>query len=159
MAALKQANNLSGDSLKVGQKLHIPMATAKAATDTAANTVSAGIAATSSAAWQSPGTYTENGQTIHVVDFNESPSTIAKKYGVKTDDLLKANNITDAKKVQYGQRLVIPQQPSTTTTAPATTPVANTTRDIGGGSGLRPRPPRRHRSGFAHDSPIAESIH
>jgi len=120
VAALKQANNLSGDSLKVGQKLHLPTATAKAATDTAANTVSAGIAPSSSTAWQAPGTYQENGQTIHIVDFNESPATIAKKYGIKTDDLLKANNITDAKKVQYGQRLVIPQQQQTT-------PVANTT--------------------------------
>jgi LysM repeat protein len=131
VAALKQANNLSGDSLKVGQKLHIPVATAKAATDAAANTVSAGIASTSSPAWQSPGSYTENGQTIHVVDFNESPSTIAKRYGIKVDDLLKANNITDARKVQYGQRLVIPtQQPAataSTTATPATTPAANTT--------------------------------
>ena len=120
VAAIKQANNLSSDSLKVGQKLHVPTATAKATTDTVANTVSAGVAPTSSTAWQAPGTYQENGQTIHIVDFNESPATIAKKYGIKTDDLLKANNITDAKKVQYGQRLVIPQsQPSTT--------VANTT--------------------------------
>ena len=120
VAAIKQANNLSSDSLKVGQKLHVPTATAKATTDTTVNTVSAGIAPTSSTAWQAPGTYQENGQTIHIVDFNESPATIAKKYGIKTDDLLKANNITDAKKVQYGQRLVIPQsQPSTT--------VANTT--------------------------------
>ena len=78
VAALKQANNLSGDSLKVGQKLHIPVAMAKAAPDAAANTVSGGIASTSSAAWQSPGTYTENGQTIHVVDFNESPSTLPR---------------------------------------------------------------------------------
>lgn len=130
VAAIKQANNLSGDSLKVGQKLHIPMATAKTGTDTAVNTVNAGIAPASSTAWQAPGTYTENGQTIHIVDFNESPATIAKKYGIKTDDLLKANNITDPKKVQYGQRLVIPgQQPSptaSTTGTAATTPAANT---------------------------------
>jgi LysM repeat protein len=126
VAAIKQANSLSSDSLKVGQKLHLPTATAKAATDMTANTVSAGIAPVSSTAWQAPGTYQENGQTIHIVDFNESPGTIAKKYGIKTDDLLKANNITDAKKVQYGQRLVIPQQQQATA-APATTPVANTT--------------------------------
>lgn len=126
VTAIKQANSLSSDSLKVGQKLHLPTATAKAATDTAANTVSAGIATTSSTTWQTPGTYQENGQTIHVVDFNESPATIAKKYGIKTDDLLKANNITDAKKVQYGQRLVIPQQQQSTAT-PAATPVANIT--------------------------------
>ncbi len=130
VSALKQANNLSGDSLKVGQKLHLPTASAKAATDMTANTVSAGIAPTSAAGWQAPGTYQENGQTIHIVDFNESPATIAKKYGIKTDDLLKANNITDPKKVQYGQKLVIPQQQAATTTAAATptatTPVANT---------------------------------
>jgi len=135
VAALRQANNLSGDSLKVGQKLHIPMATAKATTDTAGNTVSAGVAATSSGGWQSSGTYTENGQTIHVVDVNETPSTIAKKYGIKTDDLMKANNITDPKKLVYGQHLVIPsQQPSataSTTAAPVTTPVANTTPAAG----------------------------
>jgi LysM repeat protein len=126
VAAIKQANSLSSDSLKVGQKLRVPVATAKAATDMTANTVSAGIAPASSTAWQTPGTYQENGQTIHVVDFNESPATIAKKYGVKIDDLLKANNITDAKKVQYGQRLVIPQQQQNTT-APAPAPVASTT--------------------------------
>jgi LysM repeat protein len=134
VAALKLANNLNGDSLKVGQKIHIPTATAKAPTDTAANTVSAGIAATSSSGWQAPGTYTENGQTIHVVDVNETPSTIAKKYGVKAEDLMKANNITDPKKLAYGQRLVIPlQQPSASlTTGPATTtPVANTTPAAG----------------------------
>ena len=132
VAALKQANSLNGDSLKVGQKLHIPMATAKATTDTAGNTVSAGIAATTSAGWQAPGTYTENGQTIHVVDVDETPSTIAKKYGIRTDDLMKANNIIDPKKLAYGQHLVIPsQQPSATaaatTTSLVTTPVATTT--------------------------------
>jgi LysM repeat protein len=106
VAAIKQANNLTSDSLKVGQKLHIPSASATVAT--AAPTMSAGIATTSSTAWREPGTYTENGQTIHIVDFNESPVVIAKKYGIRAEDLLKANNISDAKKVQYGQRLVIP---------------------------------------------------
>jgi LysM repeat protein len=127
VAAMKQVNNLSSDSLKVGQKLRIPTASATAA----APTVSAGIATTASTAWREPGTYTENGQTIHVMDFNESPAVIAKKYGVKMDDLLKANNISDVKKVQYGQRLVIPlSQANATATPPASatvvTPVANT---------------------------------
>ena len=115
VAAIKQANNLSSDSLKIGQKLRIPAASATAA----APTVSAGIASTTSPAWREPGTYTENGQTIHVVDFNESPAVIAKKYGIKTDELLKANNITDVKKVQYGQRLVIPLPSANAPVAPA----------------------------------------
>ncbi len=117
VAALKQANSLTSDSLKVGQKLRIPTANVAAA-----STASAGTAAASSAAWREPGTYTENGQTIHIVDFNESAAVIAKKYGIKTEDLLKANNISDVKKIQYGQRLVIPL-PQQNAPAPAT-PVA-----------------------------------
>jgi len=127
VAALKQANNLSGDSLKVGQTLHIPAATAKAVTDTTGTSVSAGIAPTSSAGWQAPGTYTENGQTIHVVDFGETPATIARKYGVKLDDLMKANNITDSRKVQYGQHLTIPLAQTTAPAPAATAPAASTT--------------------------------
>jgi LysM repeat protein len=134
VAAIKQANNLSSDSLKIGQKLRIPAASATAAAKSsdmtsAAPGVSAGIATTSSTAWREPGTYTENGQTIHIVDFNESPGVIAKKYGIKMEDLLKVNNITDAKKVQYGQRLVIPLPQASAPAASATpaTSAANTT--------------------------------
>ncbi|HUJ12024.1 MAG TPA: LysM peptidoglycan-binding domain-containing protein [Verrucomicrobiae bacterium] len=115
VAAIKQANNLTSDSLKIGQKLRIPSGSATVATAA----VPAGSAPSSSTAWREPGTYSENGQTIHVVDFNESPSVIAQKYGIKLDDLLKANNISDAKRIQYGQRLVIPLPQAN---APATSP-------------------------------------
>lgn len=129
VAAIKQANNLSSDSLKVGQKLHLPAAsTATAASTTAPATVNAGIATPSHATeWREPGQYTENGQTIHIVDFNESPATIAKKYGIKTDDLMKANNITNAAKIQYGQRLVIPlpQQAAAVSPAAPSAPVVS----------------------------------
>ena len=117
IAGLKQANNLSSDSLKVGQKLHIPAGSpaATAAVTTAAGGAttagSAAVASASSADWH-PGTATENGQTVHYVDIGESPAMIAKKYGVKVDDLLKANNITDAKRILVGQRLVIPTAPT-----------------------------------------------
>ena len=114
-----QANNLTSDSLKIGQKLRIPTA----GVATAAPAANAGLAPSSSTAWREPGTYTENGQTIHIVDFNESPAVIAKKYGIKMEDLLKANNLSDVKKIQYGQRLVIPL-PQQSAPAPAT-PVAS----------------------------------
>jgi LysM repeat protein len=117
VAAIKQANNLSSDALKIGQKLWMPAASAPA-------TASAGIATPSHATdWREPGQYMENGQTIHIVDFNESPVTIAKKYGIRTDDLMKANNITDATRVPYGQRLVIPlPQQQTQPAQPAAAP-------------------------------------
>lgn len=132
VAAIKQANNLTSDALKIGQKLQIPAAAT-------VNTVAAGIATPSSSTWLEPGKYTENGQTIHIVDVNETPAIIAKKYGVRTDDLMKANNITDARKINYGQRLIIPTAPVATTvpavtvtpaaaaTAPVATPVTTTT--------------------------------
>jgi LysM repeat protein len=122
VAALKQANNLSSDSLKVGQKLHIPAAIAAATTAAptmvAANPstttttptapVSAGIATTSYTDWHEPGGAVENGQQVHYVDIGESPAVIAKRYAVKVDDLMKANNISDAKRIWVGERLIIP---------------------------------------------------
>lgn len=127
VAAIKQANSLSSDALKVGQKLHMPVATATAASTTASAPVNAGIATPSHATeWREPGQYSENGQTIHVVDFNESPATIAKKYGIKIEDLMKANNITDATRIQYGQRLVIPlSQQATTSPSVSAAPVVS----------------------------------
>jgi peptidoglycan endopeptidase LytE len=123
VTAIKQANTLSGDSLKIGQKLHIPTATAAAPVEKT-TTAQAGIA-TGSTEWKEPGTYNENGQTVHVVDVGESPALIAKKYGIKTDDLMKANNITDAKRIVVGQHLVIPtQQTAAPTPAASTTPAA-----------------------------------
>lgn len=51
----------------------------------------------------------KNGKKVeHVVKNGESPYTIAKKYtGVSPDDILKWNNITDARKIQPGQKLVV----------------------------------------------------
>lgn len=130
VAAVKQANNLTSDSLKVGQKLHIPAAsttasasaptTTAAAAGSAAPTVSAGVTTASYADWHEPGTATENGQTVHYVDSGESPATIAKRYSVKVEDLMKANNITDARRIVVGQKLVIPTAPQAV--APAATP-------------------------------------
>jgi len=122
VAALKQANNLTSDSLKVGQKLTLPgKSTGVAAAAPAPATASAGIVPWSpSATYREPGTYTENNQTIHVVDMNESPAIIARRYGVRVDELMKANGITNPGQIHYGQTLIIP-------VAPAVQPAANRT--------------------------------
>jgi LysM repeat protein len=119
VAALKQANNLSSDALKVGQKLSLPAGTAPAATAAPAETAKAATTPITAAAipasyayGHEPGQFTENGQTIHYVDSGESLAVIAKRYGVKTDDLIKANNLTKASHLQYGQRLVVPLAPA-----------------------------------------------
>ncbi len=115
VAALKQANHLTSDSLKIGQKLQIPSASAAAAS------APAGAAGANHNEWQ-PGPVTENGQQYHIVDIGETPAVIAKHYGVSVAELMKANNITDAKRIWVGQKLVIPTAPA----APATPAVPAT---------------------------------
>ena len=128
VAALKQANSLSSDALKVGQKLHIPAAspsTAAASNVSATPVGNTPMASASSSDWQ-PGPVTVNGQQFHIVDIGESPAIIAKKYGVKTDDLMKANNISDAKHIFVGQKLVIPTGQTAPPAAAATAPTSTT---------------------------------
>ncbi|NQU09902.1 LysM peptidoglycan-binding domain-containing protein, partial [bacterium] len=128
VASLKQANGLSGDLLKIGQQLKLPATTAPVATaatvSPAAPTVQAGVSTWSALSeFREPGTYTENGQTLHFVDLNETPAIIARKYGIKTEELMKANNIANPRQIHYGQRLVIPVAGQPQAARPAAAPV------------------------------------
>lgn len=51
--------------------------------------------------------------TTYTVAKGDSPVTIAKKFHVSYDELLKANKITDPKKLQIGQKLHIPAKKTT----------------------------------------------
>jgi LysM repeat protein len=100
-AELASANNLRPSStLHVGQKLVIP---SKSATHPAAE--AAGPAAEKA---QAPLTEA----TKHVVKPGETLGGIARKYGVKQGDIAVANNITDPRRIQPGQELVIPAHAS-----------------------------------------------
>ncbi len=46
----------------------------------------------------------------YVVAAGDNPAKLAKKFGVTENALLKANGITDARKLQIGQRIVIPSR-------------------------------------------------
>lgn len=137
--AIKKANNLTSDSLKVGQKLIVPVRAAATTTASSASpmapaggtpNVSASIAPWSpSAVYREPGTYQENSQTIHVVDHNESPATIARKYGVRVEELMRVNGITDPRQIHYGQSLIIPA-----TRSAAAAPVSTVAPALGGGN-------------------------
>ncbi len=45
---------------------------------------------------------------VYLVQKGDSPAGIAKKFKVSYADLLRANNIEDPKRLQIGQKLVIP---------------------------------------------------
>jgi LysM repeat protein len=92
-AALRAANNLTTDTVRVGQELHLPEG-AKLAADTPAPADTAAHA---------------NGDAIkHVVQPGESLGVIARKYQVSVGELAAANSITDPGKIRAGQQLVIP---------------------------------------------------
>ncbi len=67
-------------------------------------------APTSAAPAESP-SHTVSGNT-HTVARGETLTSIAKMYKVSVDELQKANNIEDGRKLQAGQTIVIPGSPS-----------------------------------------------
>lgn len=103
VAALRTANNLSGDNLRVGQKLVVPGNAAPLA------------AATPRAASSATATPRAGGGTYTVVS-GDTLGAIARRAGVKVGDLALLNNITDPAKLRVGQTLKLP--------AGATTPSA-----------------------------------
>jgi membrane-bound lytic murein transglycosylase D len=93
-SALMAANGISNPrSLKVGQTLRVPGSKAVAA---APDRASAPRVAGSSRA------------TTHVLRKGETIGGLSQRYGVKSDDILRANGIRDARRLQVGQTLKIP---------------------------------------------------
>jgi LysM repeat protein len=106
-ADLATANHLKTTAaLHVGQKLVIPAKSGQlAAENPPAETAAAQAKAPDQgAAEKAPLT----DATKHTVRPGETLGAIARKYGVKQGDIAVANNITDPRKIQPGQELVIP---------------------------------------------------
>jgi LysM repeat protein len=101
-AELASANNLkTGSLLHQGQKLIIPSRQGQAAPVAPAD-------AQARAADSAPAEKASADSTKHVVKPGETLGGIARKYGVRQGDIAVANNITDPRKIQPGQELVIP---------------------------------------------------
>ncbi|WP_083652505.1 LysM peptidoglycan-binding domain-containing protein [Bacillus sp. MRMR6] len=84
--AIRSANNLSSDLLKVGQALTIPNGI-NAPAQTGANTI----------------TY-----TTHTVVSGDNIWDLSIRYGIPQSELLRANNMTATSKLSIGQKLTIP---------------------------------------------------
>lgn len=97
--ALKMANSLSSDMIRVGQKLEIPEAdTTPSATAPSTTTSAAPVSSVSTST---------AGMTTHIVSSGESPAKIAKLYGMSTSELMSINNISDPRKLRIGQELQV----------------------------------------------------
>jgi len=109
---LAAANNLSATAiLHIGQKLIIPtkpMPSAGAAGNASVGAAAAGAASVGAAAGSGPPEKAAGEAEKHVVKAGETLGGIARKYGVRQGDIAVANNITDPRRIQPGQELVIP---------------------------------------------------
>lgn len=68
-------------------------------------------------ATQEPSSPTPSGPQTHTVQAGEFLSTIAPQYGVTVDEILAANDITDANLIFPGQELIIPEPGAAAPTA------------------------------------------
>ncbi|HLS27954.1 MAG TPA: LysM peptidoglycan-binding domain-containing protein, partial [Opitutales bacterium] len=93
---LKRLNNLSSDTIRIDQTLYVPEGGGNrpAARSSSSSSSSASSASPSGA--------------THTVKAGETPGGIAQSYGVTVDELMSANNISDPRRMQIGQKLVIP---------------------------------------------------
>ena len=135
-ASIMQANNLDeakARRLRIGQKLVIPGASGVVkSTGQSSGSGKAAASAGSAAVSSTKGGLNADG--TYTVQSGDFPGKIARKLGVKESDLMKANNLTpeSAKRLQIGQKLVVPgkggaavtSKPSTPVTTPVTTPVS-----------------------------------
>ncbi|MEX0326721.1 MAG: LysM peptidoglycan-binding domain-containing protein [Puniceicoccaceae bacterium] len=96
--ALKALNGLTSDTIFVGQRLAVPESgSAPVYTPPATS----GTRSTSSSSGQS-----------YTVQPGDTPSGIARRFGVSTPELMAANDISDPRKLYVGKTLVIPSSGS-----------------------------------------------
>lgn len=93
VAALRTANNLSGDMLRVGQQLVLP---------------GGAVPLSPSAAAASTPSPTRAGSANYTVVPGDTLGAIAQRSGVRVGDLALLNNITDPAKLRVGQVLKLP---------------------------------------------------
>jgi sulfatase modifying factor 1 len=97
--ALQEVNAISDPKrLRIGQELVIPQ-----------RQVEATVTSTSISPTNAP--------MVHVVQEGDTLSEIAKQYGVTVEALQEVNAISDPKRLQIGQELIIPQGGTTTPTS------------------------------------------
>ena len=98
-AELKELNQIAdANKIRIGQKLILPDYAKPSQSQPAEKSASSAKASAKASA---------SGEG-YVVKAGDALSKIASAHGVKTKDLMAANNITDANKIRVGQKLVIP---------------------------------------------------
>ncbi len=109
--AIRQLNQLSGDLIRVGQVLLVPVYTPTPILATP--TLPPGV---------TPSPTPRPDKIVHVVQPGETLLAIAQRYGVPMQTIQVANGIADPERIQAGQALVIPLATPTPAPEPTATP-------------------------------------
>lgn len=110
VAAIRSANNLQGDLIRVGQTLVIPSGSGSApASAPSASAKSSSVAVPNA-----------EGEITYEVRAGDTLGGIAKRYDVSVNELMARNNISDPRRLRAGQRLVIPTDLKPVTSAAST---------------------------------------
>ncbi|MBF0219601.1 MAG: LysM peptidoglycan-binding domain-containing protein [Gammaproteobacteria bacterium] len=115
VAALKSANELTGNSLKKGQEITIPAASTTVATKPSATTTTT----TAKTATAPKPKQSSAATTTHTVRSGESLWSISRQYSVSVDDLKRWNSMKGTPAIKPGQQLRL----NSTTLAATTTTV------------------------------------
>jgi LysM repeat protein len=99
-AALRTANNLKGDNLRIGQKLVLP------GNSIPVSAPASSLPAVESAPAVRPAPVA--GEATHTVVPGDTLGSIARKHGVRLGDVATLNSITDPAKIRVGQTLKLP---------------------------------------------------
>lgn len=151
-AALREANGLSADIVRIGQELRLPAGAKAGATEPTAAEAAVSAARASGE------------EVTHIIQPGEKLGTIARKYQVTVNELAAANNITDPARIRAGQKLVIPgfkavgAKPAATTPAPATVTATEPAATTGAAPikfDLKPPPPGQDLEAGLKDAPTA----
>ena len=121
--AIKAANGLSSDLIRVGDKLVVPVSSSSIGTSSA---MSAAPSDSMSSSSTTP-SFSASGARTHTVKSGEYPGKIASQYDMTTDELLALNGITDPRKLQVGKVLKVSGSSSTANVDPPAQVVTTTT--------------------------------
>ena len=121
--AIKAANGLSSDLIRVGDKLVVPVSSSSIGTSSAMSAAPSDSMSSSSTA----PSFSASGARTHTVKSGEYPGKIASQYDMTTDELLALNGITDPRKLQVGKVLKVSGSSSTANIDPPAQVVTTTT--------------------------------
>ncbi|MBR1405179.1 MAG: LysM peptidoglycan-binding domain-containing M23 family metallopeptidase [Treponema sp.] len=117
VSAIQEANGLSDNGIKVGQKIKIPDGAAPATAKASSSTPASSPAAASSTSSKTTAPASSDG--TYVVQKGETWFGISKKYSISVADLQKLNGVGSDAALKVGQKIKVPTASGSTAVASA----------------------------------------